>query len=192
MELKKHYNDDNFHYSCPECREDSKKRKRDKKELRKRQPSYKSETKLAHKRRCTENNSSDYSNCADNEAQNFKSNDFSGDALMANANSQLDEEMVEDSYSFQTDNGQVVSSELDPEGVGQNGTDSRKGELKKRKQVKKNKNDFSKLKKSVQRPTEDNCSNGYQRNKESLEEFTKERSMRIARERIDIVESRSL
>jgi len=128
----------------------------------------------------------------ENESPNYKANEVNGDVIMANANSQLDQEVVEDSYYSQTDNGKVLLSDVDPESLGQNGTESRKGDLKKRRQVKKSKSGLSKLKKTLIRPTEDNCSNDFQRYRESVEEFTNERSRRIAKERIDIVESRSL
>jgi hypothetical protein len=51
MELKHHYNDDNFHYSCPCCRENTKTRKRTVKELRKSKPSSRPEAKQTYKRR---------------------------------------------------------------------------------------------------------------------------------------------
>jgi hypothetical protein len=192
MELQKHYKDDNFRYSCPECREGCKKKKRDKKELNKRNTSCKAEGKSIHKRRCTENNSSVYSNSAENEASKPQKSEFVADGNMAIENSQLDEEMVEDSYYSQTDNGKKVALEIDPNGTVQESVDSRKETSKKRKQVKKSKSGSFKAKKMIKRTVEDNSSNDYQRYHEPIEEFTKERSIKIVKERQDIVESRSL
>lgn len=180
MELKKHYNDDTFHYSCPICRDEPKCRKRSQKDTRKRNSTAKEESKQKYKRRCTENNSS-YSNSVENETSN-----------MANQNRKDDEEMVDDSYYSQTENEKRPTSEVDQEAMAENGADANKMENKRRKQLKKSKSGSYKFKKGVKRHQEEQLQLEYQRSKETIEEFTRERSMKIAKERIDIVESRTL
>lgn len=159
MELKKHYEDRDFHYSCPECREGTKDKKRDKKALRKKQQSYKSENKSVHKRRCTENNSSAFSNSGEIESNKPKNCEFHADVNMVNVNSQLDDEIAEDSYYSQVDVTKRASSEIGIESIGQSVRDSRKIESKKKKQLKKSKSGNIKIKRMAKRNTEDLSSN---------------------------------
>lgn len=171
-ELQKNYKDDNFHYSCPNCRDPGLKKKRTKKDL--------------HKR------NSCYSNSLDNESVNNKNVAYQDDVNMANVNSQLDDDMVEESYMSQTDKDRKSCSELEVEGYHQTQSDLRKGDPRKRKQMKKLKSRQEKIKKLIKRSPDDYNSPSYRSNKETVEDFTRYRSLKIAKEREDIVESRSL
>lgn len=192
MELKKHYNDDHFHYSCPQCRDCGKNKKRVAKDLRKQKPSFKSESKQAHKRRCTENNSSEFSNSVNNDSQNYKNGDVRLDGNVANFNSQKDEVMVDDSLLSDSDNEKKLSSEVEGDSIIQNRQDSFKGDAKRKRQFKKSFSGKVKVKKMIRKPVDEHMSNDYFRNKESIDEFTKDRSLKIGQERPDIVEARTL
>lgn len=133
-----------------------------------------------------------YSNSVENETPNYKNKDYRANSNILNANSQVDEEMVDESYFSQTDNGKRVESELGGDGMGHTDLDGRNADPRKRKQIKKSKSSQSRAKKLTKRPTEDAMSTDYQKFKETVEEFTRERSERIAKERLDLVESRTL
>lgn len=152
----------------------------------------KTENRPNFKRRCTENNSSSFSNSGDQETNNYKNIPYPPEVSIHKGQSQADEEMRDDSMYSQTDNGNRINSELGNDGMRHNGTDSRSDFKNKRKQSKKSKNFQTKTKKLVKRLSEEQYSNDYQRPVETVEEFTKERSMKISKERLDIVESRTL
>lgn len=100
--------------------------------------------------------------------------------------------MVDEFSYSQTENGKRDCSDIDIEGTGQNAKDLKKDEGKKKKQIKKTKSGHIKIKRMAKRNSEDRYSNDCQRYKDTIEEFTRERSLRISKERLDIVESRSL
>ena len=64
--------------------------------------------------------------------------------------------------------------------------------MKKRKPFKKTKSAQSRTKMMIMRPTDNDMSSDYQHSKITVEEFTAARSLRISKERFDIVESRTL
>jgi hypothetical protein len=128
----------------------------------------------------------------ENETPVYKNPEYQPEPIIQNGTSQVDEEMVDESYYSQTDGCKRGGSEVEAEGMGQPLLDSRKMEFKKRKHLKKSKSSLSKIKKVIKTPSEDRISNDYLRYKESVEEFTKERSMKYTKEHIDIVESRTL
>lgn len=128
----------------------------------------------------------------DNDSQKNKNIEYAEDVKMAQVASQMEEEMAEDSYMSQTDNGRKSCSEVDGDGYHQADSDSRKGDVRKRKQIKKSKSKLEKMKKLMKKEVEDFNSPGYRSNKETVEQFTRYRSLKIAKEREDIVESRSL
>lgn len=191
-ELKNNYNDKDFHYSCPCCRNVSKARKRSVKEANKRRPSVKPDTKVKNKRRCLENNDSGYSNSVENEAPNYKSGASRVEPTYPVNKNGLDEEMADESYYSQTDNGRKNGSEVDADGMGHTGLDSRKMEFKRRKPLNKRKSGGIKSKRLLKMQSEEQMSTDYNRPKETIAEFTLERSKLIAKDRIDIVESRTL
>lgn len=136
------------------------------------------------------NYSSGYSNSADNESN--KNKVCAEDVNMAPENSQIDDEMGEESFMSQTDNGRKSYSEVDGDGFNQMQSDGRKGISRKRKQTKKSKVKQEKAAKITKRNIEEHQSNNYVYNRETVAQFTKYRSMKIAKEREDLVESRSL
>ena len=110
---------------------------------------------------------------------------------MAQENSQLDEDMVDDSYFSQCENPKKLASE-NGQSVGHQNQDSRKGDAKRRKQLKKSKSRQEKSKSSNKRSSEEQPPSYYRHATETVAYFTKIRSLKIAKEREDIVESRSL
>lgn len=118
--------------------------------------------------------------------------EYADDVNMAQVASQMEDDLVEDSYMSQTDNGRKSCSEVDGDGFHQAASDRGKGDVRKRKQIKKSKSKLEKMKKLMKKEVEDFNSPGYRSNKETVEQFTRYRSLKIAKEREDIVESRSL
>lgn len=191
-ELKNNYTDDNFRYSCPCCRNKTKARKRSLKEANKRKPSAKADTKSKNKRRCVDNNDSGYSNSVENETSNYKNGGARPESNLQVAKPVLDEEMVDESYSSHTDNGRKNGSEVDADGMRRARSDSQKVELKRRKPFNKRKSGNIKSKRLLKMQNEEQMSADFHRPKETVAEFTLERSRLIAKDRIDIVESRTL
>lgn len=157
-ELKNNYNDDDFHYSCPCCRRKTTARKRNIKDANKRKPSVKVDTKTKNKRRCVENNDSGYSNSVENETPNYKNGVSRADSGNQDNKNGLDEEMVDDSYYSQTENGRKNGSEVDADGMGHAGSDSRKMEFKRRKPISKRKSANIKSKRLLKMQSEEQMS----------------------------------
>ena len=128
----------------------------------------------------------------ENEAPNYKNGPSRAESLNQGNKSGLDEEMVDESYYSQTDNGRKNGSEVDADGMGHAGSDSRKMEFKRRKPLNKRKSGNIKSKRLLKMQSEEQMSADYHRPKETIAEFTLERSRLIAKDRIDIVESRTL
>lgn len=98
--------------------------------------------------------------------------------------------MPEESYISQSENERKSVSEMGINGYHQAQSDRER--LNSKKQVKKSKSKLEKMKKLIKREVEEFNSPGYRSNKETVEQFTRYRSLKIAKEREDIVESRSL
>lgn len=111
---------------------------------------------------------------------------------MAAANSQIDEDLAEPSYVSNTERDKKSCSELDGDNYSQMHTEGRKGDNRKRKTVKKNRYNMEKLKKTNKRSTEDYHPSNFRKDHESVAEFTKYRSMKMTKERDDIIEGRNL
>lgn len=191
--MKTQYKNDNFHYSCPECRNHTVERKRVQKDRYKNSYSTKIAQSKPHKRRWTEkNNLSAWSGSEENETPMCRNNDYKTDVNMSKANSQQDEQNSYHSDFWQPGNDKRADSEVGVESVEQIGGDTRKIDSKKSKLLNRHKNTSSRIKKMQKKQTDDHTSSDYQRWKETIEEFTKQRSLKFAKERIEIVEARTL
>lgn len=148
--------------------------------------------KTSYQRRCTENNSSYYSNSLDNESPQYNNGIYNGDVNMEQENSQVDDDMIEDSLNSQSEHVKKSPSENGASQSHQNHSNGRKGDSKKRKQIKKNKSKSEKGKNVLKRTAEEQHTSYHRNTTESVEYFTQIRSLKIAKDREDIVESRSL
>lgn len=145
-----------------------------------------------YKRKCVENNSSCYSNSNDEESHKHKNGDNHEEPKILNGVSQVDEEMVDASFVSQTDNDRKSVTDNDYDSYSQTPGDGRKGDPRKRKTFKKSKSKTEKSMKFIKKSINEHHYSSFKRDSESIEQFTMIRSMQIAREREDIVESRSL
>lgn len=128
----------------------------------------------------------------DNDSHKNKNNEYQEDVNMAAANSQIDDDLVEASYVSNTERDKKSCSELDVDNYSQMNTEGRKGDNRKRKAVKKGRYNMEKLKKTNKRSAEDYHPSNLRKEHESIAEFTKYRSMKMTKERDDIIESRNL
>jgi len=163
-ELQKKYNDNFFNYSCPECRNQTKNKKRVSKDIRKR-------AKLASKtERQEKRTNGEVCSSGSGSIENRKYNDVE----MTNGAENHDYDAVEGSMLSVTENDKKSASDL-------NGPSYSGINKKKVRGIKRRRND------------EDYMDNASQRDPEySLEDFMVLRSLKIAKEREDIVEPRSL
>lgn len=190
-ELQKHFKDDHFYYKCPECKIPGGKKKRDIKAQQKQGKTKPRVEKNGNKRRCPDNNSSFGSNSVENASPPYKVN-YDDDVKMAPGNSQMEDENVAESYMSPSETGKNVGSELDGDTYNQGTGGSRKGAHKKHKQIKKSRSKVELSRKFMRRSPDDYEPHSYYNSKETVEQFTRYRSLKIAKDREDIVESRSL
>lgn len=131
---------------------------------------------------------SSISNSAEEESQkNIKNIEYTDEANIVPQTYQMDEEMPEESCMSHTDNGKKVPSDLDGDQF-TNG-EQIKGEERKIKESKKGKGI---KRKKAQRNYEEYSNTDVKNYKDTVEEFTRYRSIKFARENDDKVESRSL
>jgi hypothetical protein len=192
MELKRNYNDEDFEYSCPECRGDKKqKKKRDKKGDKKKKPATKPGN-SENKRPCPDNSSSYFSNSGDNESQKYKNTDYAGDANMVQENSDEDQNMKENSEFFQMSTEKKTPSDNDHDSVQRGSSNQKENETFVRKTSQKACKKPEMVKKAFKKKSKDSFFSGYKRKHDSLEQLTRNRSFNIAKEREDIVDQRNL
>jgi hypothetical protein len=131
---------------------------------------------------------SSFSNSGEEESQkNIKNLEYTDDANIVQQAFQMDEEMQEESCMSHTDNGKKVPSDLDGDQF-TNG-EQIKGEERK---IKESKNKKVLKRKKSKRNYEEYSNTDVKNYKDTVEEFTRYRSIKFARENEDKVESRSL
>jgi hypothetical protein len=130
---------------------------------------------------------SSFSNSAEEESQKHKNLEYTDDANIVQQASQMDEEMQEESCMSHTDNGKKAPSDLDGDQF-TNG-EQIKGEERK---IKESKNKKVLKRKKSKRNYEEYSNTDVKNYKDTVEEFTRYRSIKFARENEDKVESRSL
>lgn len=128
----------------------------------------------------------------DNESHKHKNGDVLEDVKMVNDVSQVDEEMGDAYFASQTEKDKKSISELDCDSYSQTPDDGRKRDTRKRNSQKKAKGKSDRQKALNKRNVQEYNPSSFRRDSESVEDFTRYRSMKIAKEREDIVESRSL
>jgi lipopolysaccharide export LptBFGC system permease protein LptF len=138
----------------------------------------------------TENQSSGYSNANDNESLKAKNETFNDDVNMAAGASQMGEDLREESYISRSDSMAKSCSKAD--GDAYTNSASRKAERRKLRTNKrvsaKNVNNRKRLK----RTHEESSHSDYKNERDSLEEIMHYRSIKIIKEREEIVEGRNL
>ena len=149
-----------------------------------------------------ENNFSSYSNSQDNDSHKGKNGDFENDVNMAQDGSPNDEEMREDSYIYNNEESKKEETEQGRKHYSTSMKEGRRSNrVKTSKQMKNSKSKRSKNRemqsngsnnafKKLKRTHEEYSANDYRNGRDSIEEFTRYRSEKMARDREDIVETR--
>lgn len=189
-ELQQNYNNKTYKYFCPDCRvAPTKKRSKKAESFKNSKRASGSGAKASFKRAKIENQSSCYSNANDNESQ-ARNDALNDDVNMAAGASQLDDDLREESYISRTDSMGKSCSRADGDGYAN--TASQRAEKRKLRANKrlngKNLNSRKRLKRTHEESSYSECKN----ERDSLEDFTRYRSIKIAKEREEIVEGRNL
>lgn len=111
---------------------------------------------------------------------------------MANVEANGDEEMVDESYMSQTDNGKKSCSEMDGDACSYSVAEGRPGNGKPHRKIKKSHSKIEKVRKLKKRTAEEFESQSQIHQSDTVEEFTMWRSLKISKEREDIVDPRVL
>jgi len=189
------YKAKSFKYSCPECRPSSVKKNTTKKEQRKAtKKSLPTKSERTKKIRAGESQGKDQIseiNSQQNRLQKAKSSCFENEMKMEESQ---DHNMgVEDSYTYQDEESKNDQLDINPKGYSVASNDSRR--VNKSRKAKKSKNSREKMARNrgkLKRSHEEYSQMDYQSGIEAIKELTRYRSLKIAKEREDIVDPRSL
>jgi len=139
-----------------------------------------------------DHNSSDCSNSVDKESLSGRNSPYRPGANADSSNSQADDVLRDESCCSQSDGRRKHGAARDAGRAYRTLSDEPDGDLHRRKQPKKSSSKTDKPDKLLKRGPDAADLPERRSHRETIEQFTKERSMRIAKEREDIVESRSL
>lgn len=185
--LQKHYNDEKFRYSCPQCRNSPTQKRCYKTKSNRRGKRNIPVSKESHKR-FKGGEMSSFSNSGEEESQKVNKNlDYSDDVNMAHDPSQMDEDLQELSCLSQSFIEKKAPSELDGDQF-DNG-EKLKGEETK---IKESKGKKVLKRRKLKRTYEEYSNTDVKNYKDTIEEFTRYRSIKFSKENEDKVEARSL
>lgn len=144
-------------------------------------------------RRRSNLNSSSYSNSLDNVSQKDKNGVFESDAKMADESSEINNYAREDSQMSNNEESKKRNTELRSKNHSRETKENRRSNrTRKVKESKASKENMAKNRKNLKRNHEEYSQQDYSIGRESVQELTLYRSLKMAREREDIVEARTL
>lgn len=179
------YRDESFKYKCPTCRPSSTKKATTKKEKKKApKKSVKSKAERSKKVKADANMSS-YSNSQDNDSQKEKNGVFQNDVNMAEEAPNNEVDIQEDSYVYNYEESKKENAEMSAKASSTGAKENRRSNrTRKTKESKSSRAKLTQKRKKLKR-THDEVSI-------SNEELTRYRSLKMAKEREDIVEQRGM